>query len=202
VWHIAVFDTNAAQCRPADQYCYLSWPIRSAVRVLPLIANFMRHILSLVNVSLFAMPHTIFSVGTAICPEWQQTARGASRHVTFPTTPPALVFCERDLRSWVAGIWICCAVPVCHADTVFDFCCLKWCVRTPSVPTPGALHCVTIIPQSVLRQVNSLFQSEFSTECDLVLPLSISSVLSFPYGHIVAAYVVSLVFPPLLYFLQ
>jgi hypothetical protein len=34
--------------------------------------------------------------------------------------------------------------------------------------------------QSVLRQVRSLFQSEFSTECDLVLPLSISSIFSFP----------------------
>ena len=30
---------------------------------------------------------------------------------------------------------------------------------------------------SVLRQVRSLFQSEFSTDCDLLLPLSISSVV-------------------------
>jgi hypothetical protein len=36
------------------------------------------------------------------------------------------------------------------------------------------------ILQSVLRQVRSLFQSEFSTGCDLVLPLSISSIFSFP----------------------
>jgi hypothetical protein len=35
------------------------------------------------------------------------------------------------------------------------------------------------ILQSVL-QVRSLFQSEFSTGCDLVLPLSISSIFSFP----------------------
>jgi hypothetical protein len=46
--------------------------------------------------------------------------------------------------------------------------------------------CVTLdvrdsfILQSVLRQVRSLFQSEFSTVCDLVLPLSISSIFSFP----------------------
>ena len=35
-------------------------------------------------------------------------------------------------------------------------------------------------PQSVLRQVHSLFHSEFSTQCDLVLPLAICSILSFP----------------------
>jgi hypothetical protein len=32
----------------------------------------------------------------------------------------------------------------------------------------------------VLRQVHSLFQSEFSTERDLALPVSVSSILSFP----------------------
>jgi hypothetical protein len=49
--------------------------------------------------------------------------------------------------------------------------------------------------QSVLRQVHSLFQSEFSTECDLV---PISSIPSFPQGHLVAAYILFLVFPSLL----
>jgi hypothetical protein len=34
--------------------------------------------------------------------------------------------------------------------------------------------------QSVLRQVRSLFQSKFSAGCGLVLPLSISSIFSFP----------------------
>ena len=42
---------------------------------------------------------------------------------------------------------------------------------------------------SVLRQVHSLFQSQFSKQCDLVLPRSIFSILSFPLGHPVAAYV-------------
>jgi hypothetical protein len=32
---------------------------------------------------------------------------------------------------------------------------------------------------SVLQQAHSFFQSEFSTECDLVLPFSISSIFSF-----------------------
>jgi len=32
---------------------------------------------------------------------------------------------------------------------------------------------------SALRQVRSFFQREFSTECDIVLPLSIPSILSF-----------------------
>ena len=31
-------------------------------------------------------------------------------------------------------------------------------------------HTHVLIPLSILRQVPSLFQSEFSTECDLVLP--------------------------------
>jgi hypothetical protein len=39
---------------------------------------------------------------------------------------------------------------------------------------------LTFILQSVLRQVRSLFQSQFSTGCDLVLPLSIYSIFSFP----------------------
>jgi hypothetical protein len=36
-----------------------------------------------------------------------------------------------------------------------------------------------IILQSVLLQVHTFFQSQFSTHFDLVLPLSISSILSF-----------------------
>ena len=36
------------------------------------------------------------------------------------------------------------------------------------------------IVQSVLRQALSLFQTEFSTEYDLVLRLSVFSALSFP----------------------
>jgi hypothetical protein len=53
----------------------------------------------------------------------------------------------------------------------------------------------------VLHQVHSLFQSLFSTECDMVLSLSISSILSFPEGHPVAAYVFFFVFPSLISFL-
>jgi len=36
----------------------------------------------------------------------------------------------------------------------------------------------TLLP--VYRHVQRLFQSEFSTECDVVLSRSISSILSFP----------------------
>ena len=38
----------------------------------------------------------------------------------------------------------------------------------------------------VLRHVLSFFRNQFSTECDLVLPLSISSILSCHYSHCVA----------------
>ena len=37
----------------------------------------------------------------------------------------------------------------------------------------------SFIPQSALRQVRSLFQSEFSTECDLVLPLTSTRTCRF-----------------------
>ena len=53
---------------------------------------------------------------------------------------------------------------------------------------------------SVLRQVRSLLQSEYAKKCDLVLPLLISSTLSFPQGHPVAAYVFFILFPSLLSF--
>ena len=38
----------------------------------------------------------------------------------------------------------------------------------------------THIPQSILRQVHTLCQSDFFTHCDLALSLSISSILYFP----------------------
>lgn len=47
---------------------------------------------------------------------------------------------------------------------------------------------------SLWRQVHSLFQRDFWKECDLVHPLSNSSICSFPYGHPVAAHVCFLVF--------
>ena len=38
-----------------------------------------------------------------------------------------------------------------------------------------------------LRQVHNVFQSEFSTDCDLVLPLSVYSILCFLFwGHLLA----------------
>ena len=45
---------------------------------------------------------------------------------------------------------------------------------------PNTLTCDSFILQSVLRKVLSHFQSELPTECELALPLSISSILSFP----------------------
>jgi hypothetical protein len=51
------------------------------------------------------------------------------------------------------------------------------------------------ILHSVLWHVHRLFQSEFYTDGDLVLHLSVSSMFSFFEGHAVAAYVLFLVFP-------
>jgi len=39
---------------------------------------------------------------------------------------------------------------------------------------------IIIITHSILQQVHSFFQSDYSTECDIGFPLSISSTFSFP----------------------
>jgi len=56
------------------------------------------------------------------------------------------------------------------------------------------LVCLTKVPLNL--------QSEFSTDCDLVLPLTFSITLSSPLGRAVVSYVFFLVFPSLLPFLQ
>ena len=38
----------------------------------------------------------------------------------------------------------------------------------------------SFVQYSILRQLHSLFQSLFSTDSDLVIPLSIYKILSFP----------------------
>ena len=48
---------------------------------------------------------------------------------------------------------------------------------------------ISLILLSILRQFYSLFQSQFSTQYDLLRLLSISSTISFAEGHAVAAYV-------------
>jgi hypothetical protein len=59
--------------------------------------------------------------------------------------------------------------------------CLRMCetctCRITNTDLAQDIHSFT--PLSVLRPVHSLFQSGFSTQCDLMLPLSISIILSF-----------------------
>jgi hypothetical protein len=38
-------------------------------------------------------------------------------------------------------------------------------------------------------------ENKFFAECDLVIPVSVSSILAIPYGHPVAAYVLFIVIP-------
>jgi hypothetical protein len=47
---------------------------------------------------------------------------------------------------------------------------------------------------SVLQEIHRLFQSEFLTECDLVLRRSISSTLNFAYSHPVATDIIFVLF--------
>jgi len=56
------------------------------------------------------------------------------------------------------------------------------------------IHCV------VYRHVYSPFLSLFSRESDLVLPITVHSILSFPQVSPVAAYVFFIVFPKILSF--
>jgi hypothetical protein len=49
-----------------------------------------------------------------------------------------------------------------------------------SQPPPFCCKHLLFITYSVLRQVHSLFQSELYKQCDLALPLSISSIFPFP----------------------
>jgi hypothetical protein len=44
-------------------------------------------------------------------------------------------------------------------------------------------------------RLHTPLQSDFSGDCDLVIPLSVSSILFLTYDHSVAAYVLFLVFP-------
>jgi hypothetical protein len=68
-----------------------------------------------------------------------------------------------------------------------------WCESTKYVVLhPSSLSMSTVY--SVIRQVYSLFPSELTKQCNLVLSLSISSNLSFPWRHPVAVYVFILVF--------
>jgi hypothetical protein len=59
-------------------------------------------------------------------------------------------------------------------------------------------HSHSFIRQPVLQQVHNLFQREFATECDLVLPVSNFSILSFLCCKPVAANVFYLVYSSLL----
>jgi len=56
------------------------------------------------------------------------------------------------------------------------------------------------IPQSALRQAHRPFQSDFPTECGLVLRPSIFNIISFAWYHPVPGYIFFLVLPSLLSF--
>ena len=50
---------------------------------------------------------------------------------------------------------------------------------------------------NILQQVRSSFQSELSTDCNIVQPFSVYSIFFFPWGHLLAAYVFLDVYPSL-----
>ena len=79
----------------------------------------------------------------------------------------------------------------------------RWSVRfSAKAPTCVNFHVLSYstFGSLVLRESHSNFQSQFYTQCDLVLPLSIYNIPSFPEGHPVAAYIFFIVFPSLVSF--
>jgi hypothetical protein len=69
----------------------------------------------------------------------------------------------------------------------YDLCWLPSCETvqvktdaTSALPLPIIIITIIIMNQSIIRQIHSPLQSEFSINCDQVLPLSISSILFFP----------------------
>jgi hypothetical protein len=54
----------------------------------------------------------------------------------------------------------------------------------------------------LLWHIHSLFKSELSSVCHLVLPFSVHSIFSFPWGHPVSAYVFFLIFTSYVSLLQ
>ena len=70
--------------------------------------------------------------------------------------------------------WDCCWCRPSWTDSSCDYLLYSIIDNSPFV---NLIH--SFILQSVLRQVRSLLESEFSTQCDLVFPLLISSIFSF-----------------------
>ena len=76
--------------------------------------------------------------------------------------------------------------------------CVCVCVCVQCMFVMSCIFMYVYITQAVLRQVLSLCQSQFFTECGIVLLLPISRIRSFPEVPPVAAYIFYLVFPSLL----
>ena len=85
-----------------------------------------------------------------------------------------------------------------------SFMCLCWTPPPPPPPSSSSSSSSSSSPPSSrsLWQIHNLLQIYFSKQCDLVLPLTISSTFDFPWGRTVAAYMLFLVFPSLLSFLK
>ena len=62
-------------------------------------------------------------------------------------------------------------------NTVFGKSGLKSVVKCRGIVLP-AMFLINLVGESVLRRAHSVFQSQFFTQCHLVLPLSISSILA------------------------
>ena len=105
-----------------------------------------------------------------------------------------------DLQAfWIISLLLGCSMPNLHMslcsfsentnqtllNLVLDLC-YKFLERTfpgninPIIMCRALEEVHSFIQQSVLRQVQSLFKSEISTQCDLELPPSNEGILSFP----------------------
>ena len=141
---------------------------------------------------------------------WASSAQGPKTLAT-----PQVCSCYRlvsNVRIWYGialNVFLVCVRPFCFCSVCRSYVASNTQLTWNDLETNNVLHAVCMfimscifmyvyITQSVLRQVHSLCQTQFSTECGIVLLLPISRILSFPEGHPIAAYIFFLVFPSLL----
>jgi hypothetical protein len=112
-------------------------------------------------------------------------------------TPNHLIMARtRPRRGWWPTAWNNSFLKTPHKPVLWNHICLWPGIKNPNHCTERSLirrdrfplkvvaqfpfSAIIINPQSESRQVRNLLQSRFTTQCDPVLPFSISTILSFP----------------------
>ena len=121
--------------------------------------------------------HWILRTASSLSITWQSDVKQSQ---VQDTAPSISVSDFRITDHLFRILQVLCSVLICWLTNRGQKIPAGWC-KQPRVTTArqDGVH-LLVIPQSVLRQVYRLSRSDFSTDCEPVLPLSISSILSFP----------------------